>query len=306
VSSRGAKVSSRTGVAFMTPAALLIGLFVVFPFFWIIAVSFSNRSLLGANALHPQFVGLKNYLDLFDSATFWSQGGFGPSLWLTIQFVVFSALCGQVLLGLVLAWISRELSPRAKSLLHGIVMLAWILPDVVVGFAWFAYLDRDAGTLNQLLRGLNFPVADFLIEHPFLTICMFNAWRGAAFSMMLFDAALQSIPPSYLETADVVGASSWQKLRDIVLPLIRGHIVTDLILITMWTFNVFTPFLLTAGGPSFESDILPIYTYRIAFKSFEFGKGAAIGVIVMLINLAFSLAYLRLAQRGLRKKGKAA
>jgi multiple sugar transport system permease protein len=69
---------------------------------------------------------------------------------------------------------------------------------------------------------------------------------------------------------------------------------------------VFTPFLLTAGGPSFESDILPIYTYRIAFKSFEFGKGAAIGVIVMLINLAFSLLYLRLAQRGLRKKGNAA
>jgi len=298
--------SSRIGVAFMTPAGVLVTLFVVFPFFWIIAVSFTNRSLLGASALHPQLVGLKNYLDLFDPATFWSQGGFGPSLWLTVQFVVFSALCGQVLLGLVLAWISRELSPRAKSLLQGIVMLAWILPDVVVGFAWFAYLDRDAGTLNQLLRGLHVPAADFLIEHPFLTICVFNAWRGAAFSMMLFDAALQSIPPSYLETADVVGASGWQKLRDIVLPLIRGHIVTDLILITMWTFNVFTPFLLTAGGPSFETDILPIYTYRIAFKSFEFGKGAAIGVIVMLINLAFSLAYLRLAQSGLRKKGKAA
>ncbi|MBS0513973.1 MAG: sugar ABC transporter permease [Proteobacteria bacterium] len=298
--------SSRIGVAFMTPAGVLVTLFVVFPFFWIIAVSFTNRSLLGASALHPQLVGLKNYLDLFDPATFWSQGGFGPSLWLTVQFVVFSALCGQVLLGLVLAWISRELSPRAKSLLQGIVMLAWILPDVVVGFAWFAYLDRDAGTLNQLLRGLHVPGADFLIEHPFLTICVFNAWRGAAFSMMLFDAALQSIPPSYLETADVVGASGWQKLRDIVLPLIRGHVVTDLILITMWTFNVFTPFLLTAGGPSFETDILPIYTYRIAFKSFEFGKGAAIGVIVMLINLAFSLAYLRLAQSGLRKKGKAA
>jgi multiple sugar transport system permease protein len=304
---RGSDVSSRTGFAFMTPAAVLIGLFVVFPFFWVIAISFTNQSLLGANALHPQFVGLKNYFDLFAPATFASQGGFGPSLWLTIQFVVFSALCGQVLLGLALAWIAYGMPPRTKSVLQSIVMLAWILPDVVVGFAWFAYLDRDAGTLNQLLRALDFPAADFLIEHPFLTICVFNAWRGAAFSMMLFDAALQSIPPSYLETADVVGASSWQKLCDVVLPLIRGHIVTDLILITMWTFNVFTPFLLTAGGPSFETDILPIYTYRIAFKSFEFGKGAAIGVIVMLINLAFSLFYLRLAQRGLRSaKGRAA
>jgi len=177
---------------------------------------------------------------------------------------------------------------------------------VVIGFAWFAFLDYDNGTLNMILTALGLPRGDFLLQQPFWVIVIFNTWRGAAFSMMLFNSAFSSIPPSYFQAADVAGATSFQKFRDIALPLIRGHVVTDLILITMWTFNVFTPFLLTAGGPSFESDILPIYTYRIAFKSFEFGKGAAIGVIVMLINLAFSLAYLRLAQRGLRKKGKAA
>jgi multiple sugar transport system permease protein len=113
----------------------------------------------------------------------------------------------------------------------------------------------------------------------------------------LFNSAFQSIPPSYFQAADVAGASSWQKLRDIALPLIRGHVVTDLILITMWTFNVFTPFLLTSGGPSYRTELLSIYTYRVAFKDFEFGRGAAVGVIIMLINLAFALVYLQIAKK---------
>jgi multiple sugar transport system permease protein len=79
--------------------------------------------------------------------------------------------------------------------------------------------------------------------------------------------------------------------------LIRGHVVTDLILITMWTFNVFTPFLLTHGGPAYRTELLSIYTYRVAFRDFEFGKGAAVGVVIMLVNLVFALAYLRIARR---------
>ncbi len=120
--------------------------------------------------------------------------------------------------------------------------------------------------------------------------------------MMLFNSAFSSIPPSYFQAADVAGASSWQKFRDIGLPLIRGHIVTDLILITMWTFNVFTPFVLTGGGPSYRTELLSIYNYRVAFRDFEFGKGAAVGVIIMLVNLAFALIYLSIG----RKKAKGA
>ena len=78
--------------------------------------------------------------------------------------------------------------------------------------------------------------------------------------------------------------------------------VTDLILITMWTFNVFTPFLLTNGGPSYRTELLSIYNFRVAFRDFEFGKGAAVGVIIMVINLAFALIYLSIG----RKKPKGA
>jgi multiple sugar transport system permease protein len=114
---------------------------------------------------------------------------------------------------------------------------------------------------------------------------------------MLFNSALSSIPPSYFQAADVAGASSWQKFRDIALPLIRGHVVTDFILITMWTFNTFTPFLLTHGGPAYRTEILSIYNYRVAFKDFEFGKGAAVGVIIMVINLVLALVYIGVGRR---------
>lgn len=292
-----ALLSNRAGAAFMLPAAALVAVFVIVPFFWVIFVSFTNRTLLGRTALNPEFVGLANYLTLFDPATFFQRGQFGFSLILTTQFVLASALIGQALLGLLLAWLIQTVPPTVKRITETFVIAAWILPEVVIGFAWFAFLDRDQGTLNMILTSLGLPPGDFLLDQPFWVIVVFNTWRGAAFSMMLFNSAFSSIPPSYFQAADVAGASSWQKFRDIGLPLIRGHIVTDLILITMWTFNTFTPFLLTNGGPSYRTELVSIYNYRVAFQDFQFGKGAAVGVIMMLINLAFALVYLSIGRK---------
>jgi len=295
-----ALLSNKAGAAFLTPAGLLVSVFVIVPFFWIIFVSFTNRTLLGSTALNPEFVGLANYVALFDPANFFQRGQFGFSLILTTQFVLASALFGQALLGLLLAWLIQTVPPVVKRLTETFVIAAWILPEVVIGFAWFAFLDRDQGTLNALLGSVGLPPGDFLLDQPFWVIVVFNTWRGAAFSMMLFSSAFSSIPPSYFQAADVAGASSWQKFKDIGLPLIRGHIVTDLILITMWTFNTFTPFLLTNGGPSYRTELVSIYNYRVAFNDFQFGKGAAVGVIMMLINLAFALVYLSI---GRKKRG---
>lgn len=257
----------------------------IVPFFWVIFVSFTNRTLLGKTALNPEFVGFDNYIALFNMSTFFTRGQFGFSLILTIQFVLLSALVGQALLGMVLAWLLQSTPKYVKVFSESAVIVAWILPEVVIGFAWFAFLDYDNGTLNMLVTSLGLEPGDWLLENPFWVIVFFNTWRGAAFSMMLFNSAFSSIPPSYFQAADVAGATSFQKFKDIALPLIKGHVVTDLILITMWTFNVFTPFLLTNGGPSYRTELLSIYTYRVAFKDFEFGKGAAVGVVIMLINL---------------------
>jgi multiple sugar transport system permease protein len=293
-------LSRRVAALFLAPGALLVGVFVLLPFFWVIFVSFTNRTLLGKTALNPEFVGFDNYLRLFDPTAFFVRGQFGSSLIITVQFVVLSALIGQALTGLLLAWLMQAIPPALKRVVEAAVIGAWILPEVVIGFAWFAFLDYDNGTLNTILTALGLPRGDFLLQQPFWVIVVFNTWRGAAFSMMLFNSAFSSIPPSYFQAADVAGASSWQKLRDIALPLIRGHVVTDLILITMWTFNTFTPFLLTHGGPAYRTELLSIYNYRVAFRDFEFGKGAAVGVVIMLINLVLALVYLGIGRRRAR------
>ncbi len=285
-------LSVPAGLLFLLPAGLFVIAFIVVPFFWIAGVSFTNRTLTGRTAFDPDFVGLANYLRLFDPSRFLNSGEFGSSLLITGQFVLFSAILGQAVLGLVLAWFFYNKRGWVQSTVQTLGIVAWIMPDVVVAFAWFAFLDRDTGTLNQILGAFGLGNPDWLLGLPMVSIILFNIWRGTAFSMLLFSSALGSIPPSHMETASVAGASTWQRLRDIILPLIKTHIATCLILITLWTFNTFTPFLLTGGGPAFKTEVVAIYTYRTAFQFFRFGMGSAVGMVMMLINLAFAVVYL--------------
>lgn len=294
---RPAILSRRSGALFLLPALVFVVVFLLFPFLWIFYLGFTNQTLLGANAANPQIVGLANYARLFDFSQWLNRGQFGNALWITVQFVFGSALIGQVFLGLALAIVFFRRKGFLRELVYVLVIAAWIIPDVVVAFSWVAFLNRDRGTLNAILNWIGLGRPDWQLEHALLAVILFNTWRGTAFSMLLFSSALATIPPSYLETAEVAGASAFQKLRDILLPLLRGHILTDLILITLWTFNTFGPFLLTGGGPAFRTEVVAIYTFRIAFQFFDFGQGAAIAVVVMLINLALALIYLGLLRR---------
>jgi len=290
-------LSRRTGFLFLLPALFFVGVFIIFPFVWVFWLSFTNQTLTGVTAVEPQFVGLANYLRLFNLESWMDRGEFGNALVISAQFVFGSALIGQVGLGLLIAWAFHNRKGAVRETVYTLIILAWIVPDVVVAFTWMAFLDRDAGTLNAVLGLLNLPRVDWLIEHPVLSIILYNTWRGTAFSMLLFSSALASIPPSYMETAEVAGASAWQKFKDIVFPLIRNHVLTDVILITLWTFNTFTPFLITGGGPAYKSELVSIHTFRIAFQYFEFGRGGAIAVTMMLVNLVLALIYLSVLRR---------
>ncbi len=289
--------SSRVGFVFLTPALFFVAIFLLLPFVWILYLSFTNRTLTGITAAHPEFVGLANYERLFDFERWMRFGEFGNALKITFQFVLGSALLGQAVVGLAVAWAFYRRKGVLREVVFTLAVLAWIIPEVVVAFAWSAFLDVDNGTLNTVLANLGLGRPDWLFEYPLLTIIIFNTWRGSAFSILLFSSALETIPPSYVETADVVGASTWRKFRDILFPLLRGHILTDLILVTLWTFNVFTPFLLTGGGPTFKTELVSIYTYRTAFKFFEFGKGSAIAVVMMAINFTLAAGYLIMLRR---------
>lgn len=290
-------LSRPISIAFISPAMVLVVLFLLYPFFSIFFMSFTNQTLTGAAARNPQYIGLQNYADLFDFNTWMNRGEFGSSLLLTAQFVIGSALIGQAGLGLLIALVFQRMTGILRQIVYTLAIVAWIMPDVVIAFAWFAFLDPFDGTLNQILGALGLGQPDWVLDYPMLSIIFFNTWRGTAFSMLLFTSALGSIPPSYTETAEVLGASTWQKLRDIYLPLLRTTIATDMILITLWTFNTFGPFLLTGGGPNYRTELVSIYTYRTGLQYFEFGKGSAVAVVVMMINLVLASIYLFISRK---------
>ncbi|AJC74145.1 ABC transporter permease [Pseudothermotoga hypogea DSM 11164 = NBRC 106472] len=274
----------------MIPALSLIFVFLILPGVWVLKIGMTNETLTGAKARNPDFVGFENYAKVLSDRFFYN------ALRITLLFVLGSAIIGQAGLGLSLALLTYR-KRRLKSFVQSVVILAWIIPEVVVAYLWIAFLDKDYGTLNVLLSAIGLNKINWFYEYPLLTIIVFNVWRGTAYSMLLFSAALETIPPSYLETAEVIGASSWRKFKDVVFPNIKSYILTDLILITLWTFNVFTPYLLTGGGPSFRTELLSIYIYRTAFRYFKLGYGASIATIALLINFALAMFYLSLSRR---------
>lgn len=279
-----AGLGSKKALVFVTPALLIIALFLLFPAIWTVYLGMTNYRLTGLAAANTEFVGLDNYTQAFADPSFWN------SLWLTVLFVGFSGVLGQTLLGFTLAWSTRRVSGWARTTLESVVLAAWVIPGSVHAFLWIALLDRRGGTLNAILGTEG---EAWLINYPMVVIIFFNIWVGTAFSMQLFSSALSAVPPSQLESARMAGASGWQQLRDVVLPNIRGHLLTNTLMITLWTFNTFTPYLLTAGGPNGRTEILSVYIYQTAIPGGQLGLGAALSMIMLLINLAIALLYMR-------------
>jgi multiple sugar transport system permease protein len=272
---------------FVTPALVVIGVFLVFPAVWTLYLGLLRYSLAGPDSV-PTFVGLQNYKDAL------TDPAFGHSMVRTLEYVIFSAAIGQNILGFAIAWYLRSAPGWLRGVISVLVLVSWILPSSVVAFLWQALLSRQGGTLNTVLHTNG---AAPLLDHPMAVIIVFNIWRGTAFSMLLYMSALKVVPTSHLEVSRLAGASTWQQLRDIVLPHIRGLILTNTLLITLWTFNDFTPYLLTKGGPNHASETVPIYIYNTALVGGQLGYGSALSLLLLLANLVIALIYVRVLRR---------
>jgi multiple sugar transport system permease protein len=269
----------------LLPAVLLLVIFFAGPMLWCFYTAFTDTALTGSGTVH--FTGLANFDRLVHDASFWH------SVVLTLLFVIGSAVIGQNTLGLLIALLMRGRNRFTRLIVNGLVLAAWAVPEVVAAFCWYAFLYRT-GTLNALLHHIGFS-QDWLYTTPMLAVILANVWRGTAFSMLVYDAALSDVPPELLEAAAIDGASSWQRLRRVTLPLIRRSIVSNLMLITLQTLAAFgLIFVMTGGGPGTASQTTPIYMYEQSFKFYELGYGTAIALVLLVIGALFSVIYLRL------------
>ncbi|QNE14884.1 carbohydrate ABC transporter permease [Pseudarthrobacter sp. NBSH8] len=270
------------------PAVVLLLVFLAGPVLWAFHASFTNAALTGRNARNPGWIGFDNYARLL------SDPMLPLSLGLTVLFVGGSAILGQNLLGLTLAVLMRRARRPVAAVVGTAVVAAWVLPEIVAAFAAYAYFSRD-GTLNQVLGGLGFGQADWLYSFPMVAILLANIWRGTAFSLLVYRAALNDIPGEVTEAALMDGAGGWQRLAFITIPMIRGSIATNLMLITLQTLAVFTLiWVMTAGGPANTSTTLPVLAYLEAFKFGDIGYGTAVASVLILIGVVFGAAYVRL------------
>ena len=276
----------------LLPAICLLALFFVGPILWAFYGSFTNMALTGPHAQSVDFVGLDNYFRLA------ADPAFPLALWLTIVFVVTSAIIGQNVLGMVIAVLLLKASKGVAAITRTIVVLTWILPELVAAFVTYAYFNKD-GTFNQILAIVGIRGVDWLFNVPMLAIILGNTWRGTAFSMMVYQAALGGVSTDLTEAAMIDGANARQRYFRVVLPIIRGTVGTNTMLITLQTLAVFTLiWVVTAGGPLNASTTLPVLAYQQAFKFGDIGYGTAIAAVMLLVGAAFAVIYVRTLRPG--------
>ena len=275
---------------FLAPSLALIVVFVVAPVGWAIVLSFTNWKLTGPGAQHPELVGLANYGRLAASPTF------RDSFLRTVVFVFFSAIVGQFLLGMAAALLLHRRDVRLKPIWGAAILLPLVVPETVAAFAWASMLESSSqGTLNRIVGLAGLPPTAWLQDNAMVAIIVVNIWRGIAFAMILFSAALQAVPQEVTEAAVVDGASARQLLTRITLPLIKHAIVLYMLLTTIGTVTVFgLIYFLTRGGPGGDTSVLSIFVYERAFRFFEIGLGSAASVILLGVVLGVGLIYVRL------------
>jgi len=283
----------RLAILFMAPAFLIIAIFMLGPALWAVYISFTNMSLTGVGAATPQWVGLQNFVQILHDAEFFN------SFRVSLTYLVGSALIGQAVLGLLLAMLMRHRQRVFKAVLGAIIIIAWVIPDVVAGFLWSSFLAGgpqsvlSPGLLNSVVATFGLPQHAWLQDYPMASIIVANTWRGTAFSMLLYASALEGIPPELLEAASIDGAGLWARIRYITLPLIKGTIATDLLLITLATLSDFTLVYVLTGGSNLDTELMTIYQYRQAFQFYQIGYGSAISLLILVVGAILALLYIR-------------
>jgi multiple sugar transport system permease protein len=272
----------------LLPSVLLIGALVVYPALYSIYLSLTNSALVGPAASHPRFVGVRNYVRLFNDDGFWN------SLVVTFWFVLGSAVIGQFVLGLVSAVLLRR-PLRFRRLINAMILLPNAVPEVVAGFIWISMLaGGDHATLSRILGLVGIAPQPWLQDFPLAMIIVVNTWRGIATAMILLTAGLSAVPDEVYEAARMDGATPQQIFMRITLPLIMPTIFLYMLVSTVTTISIFgLVYALTRGGPGNATEIVGIYIYNQSFTAFQLGYGSAVAVVALVISLAIGLIYVR-------------
>jgi multiple sugar transport system permease protein len=279
----------------LLPLAAVLVIVLVYPMVEIVRLSFTDSSLVSGEPYSYTIDGYRSLLRGDD---------FRHTLGITFVFVLASTVF-QILIGFGAALLvngAERRGVRGTVATRTVVLTAWAIPGVIIGVIWsLLYEESQSGILNY---GLSF--VGFSGEIPFLSdpnialvsVIVANVWRGTALSMILCYAGLKTISADLYEAARVDGTTAPQALRHITIPLMMPILTTTLVLVVVETFNTFDMVLsLTGGGPGDATQVLALNIYDQIFRQLNVGRGAAMAVVLMLINVAMIAVYLRLIEQ---------
>ncbi|MEM1074189.1 MAG: sugar ABC transporter permease [Pseudomonadota bacterium] len=277
-----ARANRMTPWLFLGPAAVIMAIALLYPLGYMVWGSFrawDPSQTIG----EAEFVGLRNYVAL------WNDPNFRESLGVTLKFAFFCVTI-EMILGTGLALL-LDRNIRGMSLLRTMFILPMMIAPVVVGLMWRYMYHPTVGTFNRTLESLGLPKVDWLGQHALTSVIIADIWQWTPFIFILSLAALQSLPRSALEAARIDGATVWQQIIHIKLPLMMPVLIVTGLLRLIDAFKVLEVILvLTEGGPGLSTEILALRISRTATEFRELGVAAAMSNYLLMLLLFLTVA----------------
>ena len=277
-------IRQKPRIAFLMclPLILMVACLIIYPFFYSIFLATLNKA-------ETKFVGIDNFLFLFKRETFW----------LVVQQSIIFALVAvlfKALIGFVAAHSINELPSKGQRKWRGMLLIPWVIPPALSTLGWWWLFEPTYSALNWILDKLSIDAIPWLSETFWarFSIILVNIWVGAPFFLIMYLAALKSIPEDLYEASAIDGANYWQKLFYITLPMMKNIIsITILfsIIVTFANFDIVR--VLTRGGPIDTTHLFATYAFRVGIESGDIPLGAAVYLFMFPVLAVLSFIILR-------------
>ena len=285
----------RMGILFVSPILLLVLALVAYPFCYAVYLSMTRKYV----GLPPVWVGLDNYVKI-------TWDGFFQRAVANSFIFTFGSVGVKLVLGMAMALVLTS-EIRWRSFWTGVLLIPWVAPTVVSALNFLWIFDYSLGVLNYLLVRVFrlLPQGVGWLSEPgtaMASVIGVNIWRGFPFFGISFLAGMKAIPGELYEAAAVDGATALQRFRHVTLPGVKNIVIIVVLLSTIWTFNDFQiVYILTRGGPGGATQVLPVFTYEIAFGAQRLGEAIAVALYMLPALAVVIIVLARYMRRGRAK-----
>ena len=289
----GLQTKTLTPYLFMLPGMFFFLTFMIYPLIRAFQISLYDWKIMPGQ--ESPFLGLANYARAFQDPIFWI------ALRNTVLYTAVT-VPGQMVLALIVAVLLDRVE-RGRVFFRTIYYLPVITSWVIVSLLFKYLFNTDAGLINYLMKDVLRLISENIpwLQNPgtaLIAIMSLGIWKGIGWSMVIFLAALQTIPVEFYEAAAIDGAGGWQRFWRITLPLMRPTLIFVLVMLVIGGLNVFIPvYLMTGGAPMHRTETVLTYLYHQAFDFLDFGYGAALSYILALVIFVISFLQIRFLRR---------